>query len=152
MLSFGIGATFTLFIINYTATIINVLFAFTAFTPSQFTSNSLIVVNQEEEKEYISLFKEQAVVEDFKLAKEVYQADESESDMTESILVFRMTELIHHFMSRKDTKDGFTFRSCACLSTATGDGKQDFSMVAIHSIILSDRHWLIFRDRAGHTN
>ena len=51
MLSFGIGATFTLFIINYTATIINVLFAFTAFTPSQFTSNSLIVVNQEEEKE-----------------------------------------------------------------------------------------------------
>ena len=51
MLSFGIGATFTLFIINYTATIINVLFAFTAFTPSQFTSNSLIVVNQEEKKE-----------------------------------------------------------------------------------------------------
>ena len=51
MLSFGIGATFTLFIINYTATIINVLFAFTAFTPSQFTSNSLLVVNQEEEKE-----------------------------------------------------------------------------------------------------
>jgi hypothetical protein len=51
MLSFGIGATFTLFIINYTATIINVLFAFTAFTPSQFTNNSLIVVNQEEEKE-----------------------------------------------------------------------------------------------------
>jgi len=51
MLSFGIGATFTLFIINYTATIINVLYAFTAFTPPQFTSNSLIVVNQEEEKE-----------------------------------------------------------------------------------------------------
>ena len=51
MLSFGIGATFTLFIIIYTATIINVLFAFTAFTSSQFTSNSLIVVNQEEEKE-----------------------------------------------------------------------------------------------------
>ena len=51
MLSFGIGATFTLFIINYTATIINVLFAFTAFTPSQFISNSLIVVNQEEENE-----------------------------------------------------------------------------------------------------
>ena len=51
MLSFGIGATFTLYIIIYTATIINVLFAFTAFTPSQFTSNSLIVVNQEEQKE-----------------------------------------------------------------------------------------------------
>ena len=51
MLSFGIGATFTLFIIIYTATIINVLFAFTAFMSSQFTSNSLIVVNQEEEKE-----------------------------------------------------------------------------------------------------
>ena len=51
MLSFGIGATFTLFIIIYTATIINVLFAFTAFTSSQFTSKSLIVVNQEEEKE-----------------------------------------------------------------------------------------------------
>ena len=51
MLSFGIVATFTLFIINYTATIINVLFAFTAFTPSQFTRNSLILVNQEEEKE-----------------------------------------------------------------------------------------------------
>ena len=53
MLSFGIVATFTLFIINYTATIINILFAFTAFTPSQFTMNSLIVVNQEEEKEYL---------------------------------------------------------------------------------------------------
>ena len=51
MLSFGIGATFTLFIIIYTGTIINVLFAFTAFTSSQFTSNSLIVVNQEKEKE-----------------------------------------------------------------------------------------------------
>jgi predicted alpha/beta superfamily hydrolase len=51
MLSFGIGATFTLFIINYTATIINVLFA---FTPSQFTSNSLIVVNQEEEKKNLT--------------------------------------------------------------------------------------------------
>ena len=51
MLSSGIGATFTLFIIIYTATIINILFAFTAFTPSQFTSNSLILVNQEEEKE-----------------------------------------------------------------------------------------------------
>ena len=51
MLSSGIGATFTLFIIIYTATIINVLFAFTAFNPSQFTSNTLIVVNQEEEKE-----------------------------------------------------------------------------------------------------
>jgi hypothetical protein len=47
MLSFGIVATFTLFIIIYTTTIINVLFAFTTFTPSQFTSNSLIVVNQE---------------------------------------------------------------------------------------------------------
>ena len=51
MLSFGIVATFTLFIIIYTATIINVLFAFIAFTPSQFTRNSLILVNQEEEKE-----------------------------------------------------------------------------------------------------
>ena len=51
MLSFEIVATFTLLIIIYTATIINVLFAFTAFTPSQFTSNSLIVVNQEEYKE-----------------------------------------------------------------------------------------------------
>ncbi len=50
MLSFGIGATFTLFIIIYTATIINVLFAFTAFTPSQFTRNSLTMVNQEEEE------------------------------------------------------------------------------------------------------
>ena len=52
MLSFGIGATFTLFIIIYTATIINILFAFTAFTPSQFTSNSLILVNQEEKEEF----------------------------------------------------------------------------------------------------
>ena len=52
MLSFGIVATFTLFIIIYTATIINVLFAFTAFTPSQFTSNSLIVDNQEEKEEF----------------------------------------------------------------------------------------------------
>jgi capsule polysaccharide export protein KpsE/RkpR len=51
MLSSGISATFTLFIIIYTATIINVLFAFTAFTSSQFTSNSLIVINQEKEKE-----------------------------------------------------------------------------------------------------
>ena len=54
MLSFGIVATFTLFIIIYTATIINVLFAFTAFTPSQFTRNSLIVVNQDEENKGIS--------------------------------------------------------------------------------------------------
>ncbi|MGZ5548927.1 MAG: hypothetical protein ACXWFZ_13365 [Nitrososphaeraceae archaeon] len=54
MLSFGIGATFTLFIIIYTATIINVLFAFTAFTPSQFTRNSLILVNQEEKNKGIS--------------------------------------------------------------------------------------------------
>ena len=54
MLSSGIGATFTLFIIIYTATIINILFAFTAFTPSQFTSNSLIVVNQEEKNKGIS--------------------------------------------------------------------------------------------------
>ena len=54
MLSSGISATFTLFIIIYTATIINVLFAFTAFTPSQFNSNSLIVVNQEEENKGIS--------------------------------------------------------------------------------------------------
>ena len=54
MLSFGIVATFTLFIIIYTATIINVLFAFTAFTPSQFTRNSLILVNQEEKNKGIS--------------------------------------------------------------------------------------------------
>ena len=54
MLSSGIGATFTLFIIIYTATIINILFAFTAFTPSQFTSNSLIVVNQEDKNKGIS--------------------------------------------------------------------------------------------------
>ena len=51
MLSFDIVATFTLLIIIYTATIINVLFAFTAFTPSQFTRDSLIVVNLEEDKE-----------------------------------------------------------------------------------------------------
>ena len=51
MLSFDIVATFTLLIIIYTATIINVLFAFTALSPSQFTSDSLIVVNQEEDKE-----------------------------------------------------------------------------------------------------
>jgi capsule polysaccharide export protein KpsE/RkpR len=50
MLSFDIAATFTLFIIIYTATIINVLFAFTAFTSSQFTSNSLIVVDQEKKR------------------------------------------------------------------------------------------------------
>ena len=54
MLSSGISATFTLFIIIYTATIINVLFAFTAFTPSQFTRNSLILVNQEEKNKGIS--------------------------------------------------------------------------------------------------
>ena len=51
MLSFDIVATFTLLIIIYTATIINILFAFTALSPSQFTSDSLIVVNQEEDKE-----------------------------------------------------------------------------------------------------
>ena len=51
MLSFDIVATFTLLIIIYTATIINVLFAFIALSPSQFTSDSLIVVNQEEDKE-----------------------------------------------------------------------------------------------------
>ncbi|HEX7141859.1 MAG TPA: hypothetical protein VF222_05215 [Nitrososphaeraceae archaeon] len=54
MLSSGISATFTLFITIYTATIINVLFAFTAFTPSQFTRNSLILVNQEEKNKGIS--------------------------------------------------------------------------------------------------
>jgi hypothetical protein len=52
MYTFGIVATFNIFIINYTGTIINVLFAFTAFTPSEFTRNSLIVVNQEEKEEF----------------------------------------------------------------------------------------------------
>ena len=54
MLSFDIVATFTLLIIIYTATIINVLFAFTALSPSQFTSDSLIVVNQEEDKKELN--------------------------------------------------------------------------------------------------